>query len=159
MAKKATPEQVYELNRRIFSGEISAEDLIKFLRKLDLNQFKNVYPVSNYRLNRKVVINFELVYPDTEISTKNVLEKIKDKGLRPADSSEGQMFFSEYPELHEDFPIVTLGSPMSFGDNVIIPDIYRGYREHHFPASVWLDFLWHELYRFLAVRESEEKKD
>ena len=95
----------------------------------------------------------ELIHFGEQMSTKNVLNELETRGLRPANLHELLVFGEKYPKIQREFPIVALGSVC--GDRL---------GDCHVPClnmdgvgrDLSLDLLggeWGNIYRFAAVRK------
>lgn len=142
--------------------EVSDVDYSRSLSSLIKNghyQFVNPY-ISTGRVpvggEGKVRVHFEVVEIDHPADLRVVLEKIAQRGLRPATLAELLVYGLENPEKQVESPVVALGSRWQLR-----------YSGEYYPylgndsAGRTLDLLWNESartrwnsnYRFLAVRE------
>ena len=100
-----------------------------------------------------VEVEFHLVHLNRYASTDAALVELNRQGFRPAKIEELLAFGARYKNLQKEFPIVALGSVWQSrsGDRLVANlDYWDGERNL---VLGWVGYVWHEPYRFLAVRK------
>ncbi len=96
---------------------------------------------------------FVLVHLDRIATTDEVLQHLNKLGLEPAEIEELLAFGEKYPDIQREYPIVVLGSVWRSPDGYrFCPGLY-GDSGRRVLRLRWIDYRWHEDYRFLARRK------
>lgn len=105
----------------------------------------------NKRENGEVELH--VVHFGRDIRTKEVLARLDERGLRPAELPELLALGATHPNLQRDYPLVALGSewrnPGGGVDYAILGE--RGDRRNLLLIWSGSDDEWHDYYRFVAV--------
>jgi hypothetical protein len=96
------------------------------------------------------LINFR---SQRSISTNDVLRKLDESGMRPAEILELLALGKRYPELIEKGPIVSLGSVWSSRPGDFYSPYLDGDRRRRYLYLIWFDRYWDESYQFAAVNK------
>ncbi len=100
-------------------------------------------------------VEFEYVHLDRDASNDEVLAEIDKRGLRPALPEELFAFNATYPEEMTKFPIVALGSGADVCGHCNVAYLWCTDPGRSLDLN-YVDFGWHDHYRFLAVRKEEK---
>ena len=102
----------------------------------------------------KAEVNLVLVHFNRAMSTNEVLDDFKKRGLRPAKIEELLALGERYPDLQREFPIVALGSAFENPrGRRYCPFLWRVGAERGLDLRL-LERGWSGSFRFLAVLES-----
>ncbi|MFH1286602.1 MAG: hypothetical protein ABII02_02525 [Candidatus Magasanikbacteria bacterium] len=102
----------------------------------------------------QVEIEVVLVHLNKVVKSEEVLRELDRQGLRAATLQELLALGAAHPELQRQFPILALGSSWRDPDGFRYVPYLGRYGDERDLDLHWFEYGWHEVYRFLAVRQS-----